>query len=108
MAAYNAYVANLDNYGVYSKMAEGSGFFSECRANIAAANGNMAQVPVPVHQGFCNVSFYDGHAKAIKLSQYWLPKSKSNLWGTDKDYFGLNTGHPGDNNEASCHPAPPY
>jgi len=107
-AAYNAYVADLDNYGAYHHIPEGSGFYDECFANTAAAWGGNIAVPVPVHQGVCNVSFFDGHAKAIKLSQYWLPKSKSNLWGSEEDHFGLRVNNTCNdfNNDACCLPSP--
>jgi prepilin-type processing-associated H-X9-DG protein/prepilin-type N-terminal cleavage/methylation domain-containing protein len=38
-------------------------------------------LPVARHSGMCNVAFFDGHAKAIKLSQYWITAGKSTIAG---------------------------
>jgi prepilin-type N-terminal cleavage/methylation domain-containing protein/prepilin-type processing-associated H-X9-DG protein len=43
--------------------------------------GNDADLPVARHSGFCNVTYFDGHAKAIKLSKYWITIGKTTIGG---------------------------
>ncbi len=83
---YDAYLKDLDNYSAYSKLGAGAMFFNPVRMSWAYDGADLAMVPVPRYGGFCNVTFFDGHAKAIKLSQYWM-KNRDD-WGTDKDIFG--------------------
>ena len=58
-------------------------------------------MPVPRHNGLCNVVFYDGHAKSIKLSQFWIRPGITKIakhpdgsvdnksdWGGEYDIFG--------------------
>lgn len=63
-------------------------------------------LPVARHSGFCNVTFFDGHAKAIKLSSYWITAGRSQVAGNGgfdtkadmcgpKDIFCDGTGVPG-------------
>jgi prepilin-type N-terminal cleavage/methylation domain-containing protein/prepilin-type processing-associated H-X9-DG protein len=48
-------------------------------ANDRATWGDVTNRPVPRHNGLCNVAFFDGHAKAIKLSQYWIVVGKTKI-----------------------------
>jgi prepilin-type processing-associated H-X9-DG protein len=69
------------------------------------------QVPVARHNGFANVIYFDGHAKAIKLSQFWIrpgitriaqrpggaPDTRAD-WGGEFDIFGDSSSRGNDNN----------
>lgn len=70
--AYNIYKKNPDNPQLYNKVPAAAQFRGPRYMQIAVDNGWEACVPIARHSGMCNVSFFDGHAKAIKLSQYWL------------------------------------
>ena len=83
MAKYNA---NPDDYSAYQSFSAGTMFFNEDRANWAT--GDARRLAVPRHSGMCNVAFFDGHAKAIKLSQYWLRKDRKAEWNGPNDIFG--------------------
>jgi len=74
-----------DNTTGISNMAAGTMFFNEDRASWSSEAGPF-RVPVPRHSNTTNVTFYDGHAKAIKISRYWL-KDHSKFNGPD-DIFG--------------------
>jgi len=84
-AGRTAYLANLDDKSKYTNTAIGRQFYNPFRLSWNGG-GDPMNVPVPRHSGFCNVIFFDGHAKAIKLSQYYLSNRAD--WGTDKDIFG--------------------
>ena len=47
--------------------------------NDRAQWGDYSNRPIARHAGFCNVAFFDGHAKAIKLSQYWIVVGKTKI-----------------------------
>ena len=83
---YDAFLANPDDYSAYGKLANGGMFFNEIRQKWAYDWNDLSMPPLPRHNGSCNVSFFDGHAKAIKLSQYWLKNPDD--WGSSKDIFG--------------------
>src|SRR5205823_6199403 len=70
-AARQTFLANPDDYSAYSKGNNGCMFHNERRLDIQATSAESLP-PVPRHSGFCNVIFFDGHAKAIKLSQFWI------------------------------------
>jgi prepilin-type N-terminal cleavage/methylation domain-containing protein/prepilin-type processing-associated H-X9-DG protein len=88
LAGYQKFLSNPDDYSLYTKMSAGAMFRGEVWNNwvTTSAPGDLHVPPVPIHQGTCDVSFFDGHAKAIKLSQHWLQNPAD--WATDKDYFG--------------------
>jgi len=71
----------------FTQMSTGAYFFNEDRANWEGANDGY-YLAYPRHAGMCNVTFFDGHAKAIKLSQYWLPHSRKAEWNGPNDIFG--------------------
>ena len=75
-----------NNKGLYTHDSAGTWFFNPDRANWAG--GDARRVPVARHSGQCNVAFFDGHAKAVKLSQYWLPKSRKAEWNGPNDHLG--------------------
>jgi prepilin-type N-terminal cleavage/methylation domain-containing protein/prepilin-type processing-associated H-X9-DG protein len=85
-AGYMDFDKDPDNdKGTYIADTEGTWFFNEQRAYWGNSNYPM---PYARHSGLCNVSFFDGHAKAIKLSSYWIPRVNKNLFGGPTDHFG--------------------
>jgi len=87
-AGYHAFESNPDAYTTYQERSEGVLFEDECRSMIADQAGQDIPIPMPRHQGMCVVAFFDGHAKTIKLSQYWLSMADVAKWETDADHFG--------------------
>ncbi len=87
---YAIYDKNPDGYKTaYNSVAVGAYFFNEDRANWQESQNHDAyRMAVARHQGLCNVVFHDGHAKAIKLSQYWLSHDRKADWNGPKDIFG--------------------
>jgi len=79
-AGRTAYNAEPDNYNAYKKIPSGGGFYNENRLSWNDPAQPML-VPAPRHNGFCNVVFFDGHAKAIKLSQYWIRPGVTHIAG---------------------------
>jgi prepilin-type N-terminal cleavage/methylation domain-containing protein/prepilin-type processing-associated H-X9-DG protein len=93
-AGRQAFLNNPDDYSAYSKMTNGAMFFNENRLSWQSTT-DVTLVPVPRHNGLCNVVFFDGHAKAIKLSQYWIRPGITHIAqhpdgsaDTDQDYGG--------------------
>lgn len=85
---YQEYDADPDdNSGKFTSISNGAAFYNEDRANW---NGNTDpyQMAYPRHSGMCNVVFFDGHAKSIKLSRYWLNHSRKAEWNGPNDIFG--------------------
>ena len=70
--AYAKYQQNPDNPNLYKKVVQALQFRGPRYMQIALANDWEANVPIARHHGTSNVVFFDGHAKAIKLSQFWL------------------------------------
>jgi prepilin-type N-terminal cleavage/methylation domain-containing protein/prepilin-type processing-associated H-X9-DG protein len=86
-AAATLYDQDPDNTkNLYTNDVEGTWFFNEDRSNWA--NGDARRLPTARHQQECNVAFFDGHAKAVKLSQYWLPRGRKPEWNGPNDHFG--------------------
>jgi len=65
---------------------EGNWFFNEDRSNWG--NPDHYPMPAPRHSGLCNVCWFDGHAKAIKLRTFWLTPGRKPEWNGDNDIFG--------------------
>jgi prepilin-type N-terminal cleavage/methylation domain-containing protein/prepilin-type processing-associated H-X9-DG protein len=100
-AGKDAYLSNPDGYNTtYNTTPDGRGFYNPNRLSWNGASDPMI-VPVPRHNGFCNVIYFDGHAKAIKLSQYWIRPGITKIarhadgsfdnaddWGGEYDIFG--------------------
>lgn len=98
-AGRNAYNNNPDDTTKYSRGGAGNHFMNPYRLSWEST-GEPTKVPVPRHSGMCNVIFFDGHAKAIKVSRYWMVKGKTHIarpngtadtvadFGTDADIFG--------------------
>jgi prepilin-type N-terminal cleavage/methylation domain-containing protein/prepilin-type processing-associated H-X9-DG protein len=98
-AARAAFLANPDDYSAYSKGNNGGMFHNPRRLKRSADDNSEALPPVPRHSGFCNVVFFDGHAKAIKLSQFWIRPGITRIarpggtvdteadWGGENDIF---------------------
>lgn len=79
-AARAAFKANPDNYkGPGGYNAAASARFENPHRSAWDAGGDAALFPVARHNGFCNVIFFDGHAKAIRLSQYWIIPGKTKI-----------------------------
>jgi prepilin-type N-terminal cleavage/methylation domain-containing protein/prepilin-type processing-associated H-X9-DG protein len=73
-----AYDNNPDSYkqsGGYNSVYASATFY----ANDRAKWGDVSNRPIPRHNGLCNVAFFDGHAKAIKLSQYWIVPGRTRI-----------------------------
>ncbi len=85
---YLEFDADPDNQKAkYTSMSTGGNFFNEDRANWGGGSDSYP-MPYPRHSGMCNVTFFDGHAKAIKLSQYWLNRNQKPQWNGPNDHFG--------------------
>jgi prepilin-type N-terminal cleavage/methylation domain-containing protein/prepilin-type processing-associated H-X9-DG protein len=79
-AARAAFKANPDNYkGPGGYRAAAAPRFENPLRSSWDGGGDAALFPVARHAGFCNVVFFDGHAKAIKLSQYWIIPGKTKI-----------------------------
>lgn len=76
---------NPDWYEGGNHIGEGNYFFNEDRAHW---EGSLVHLPLARHSGTCNVSYFDGHAKAIKISTYWLGDSRKKEWNGPNDIFG--------------------
>ncbi|WP_395091027.1 prepilin-type N-terminal cleavage/methylation domain-containing protein [Armatimonas sp.] len=114
-AARTAFRANPDNYkGAGGYSAAPSARFETPLRSSWDGGGDAALFPVARHAGFCNVIFFDGHAKAIKLSQYWIIPGKTKIgrnaggafdtkadWGGPYDLFA-ETGVRGNANTGSA------
>lgn len=74
-----------NNANLYVSTSTGGNMFNEDRAYWGTPDFPM---PFPRHNGMCNVTFFDGHAKAIKLSKYWLKRSQKALFNGPTDIFG--------------------
>jgi prepilin-type N-terminal cleavage/methylation domain-containing protein/prepilin-type processing-associated H-X9-DG protein len=79
----------------------GAGLFHNPNRLSWEGTGDPTKVPVPRHNGMCNVVYFDGHAKAIKVSQFWIRPGKTKIarhadgsfdtkadWGGPYDAFG--------------------
>jgi prepilin-type N-terminal cleavage/methylation domain-containing protein/prepilin-type processing-associated H-X9-DG protein len=73
-----------DSYNI-AHIAEGAYFHNEDRAHWET---NMPHVPAPRHSGTCNVAYFDGHAKSVKLSSAWLGDERKKEWNGPNDQFG--------------------
>jgi prepilin-type N-terminal cleavage/methylation domain-containing protein/prepilin-type processing-associated H-X9-DG protein len=80
--AYDKYKVKPDDPSLYKKTVEGFHFRGPNYMQTGMASGWEANVPISRHSNACNVLFYDGHAKTIKLSKFWLTKST--------DFYGPN------------------
>jgi len=89
VAGFKQWKQNPDMYNGTNHMGEGAMFFNEDRAHWEPAQQNpTVRLPMARHSGMCNVTFFDGHAKAVKLSSAWLPDSRKQDWNTPADIFG--------------------
>jgi len=101
-AGRDAFLKNPDDFSGYSKYTCGNAFLNPNRLSWQSPT-EPTLVPVPRHNGLCNVVFFDGHAKAIKLSQYWIRPGITRIarhadgsadvaddWGGEYDIFGQN------------------
>ena len=70
--AYAKYLRDPDNPNLYQKVVQALQFRGPRYMQTALANRWEANVPIARHSATSNVLYFDGHAKAIKLSQYWL------------------------------------
>jgi len=83
--AYDKYKQRPDDPTLYKKVVEAFHFRGPRYMQIGYDNGWEADVPIARHNGTCNLAFYDGHAKAVKLSQYWITDPAK--WGGPDDYW---------------------
>ena len=70
--AYAKYLRDPDNPSLYKKVVQSLQFRGPNYMRTALASDWEANVPISRHTGTSNVVYFDGHAKAIKLSQFWL------------------------------------
>lgn len=84
VAGFQKWKQNPDQYGP-THIGSGAMFFNEDRASW---EGSSVHVPAARHSGLCNVAFFDGHAKAIKLSSNWLPDGRKAERNGPNDLFG--------------------
>ena len=110
-AARLAFYANPDGYrtpGGYERIG-GAGLFHNENRLSWEGTGDPTKVPVARHNGMCNVVYFDGHAKAIRVSQFWIIPGKTKIagratfdaktdWGGPADAFGEAGVRGGDNN----------
>lgn len=93
------YLKDPDDTSKYQMNNRGGTFLNPFR--LSWEGGGITPVPVPRHNGFSNVIYFDGHAKAIRLSQYWIrpgittiakrpggAKDQKEDWGGEYDAFG--------------------
>lgn len=76
-----------NNNNTYSSQSTGGNFFNEDRAQWNGGGSNWP-MPFPRHSNMCNVTFFDGHAKAVKLSSYWLKLTQKSQFNGPNDHFG--------------------
>jgi len=84
VAGFAKWKKDPDTYGP-AHMGEGAYFHNEDRAHW---EGDKVHTPAARHSKNCNVTFFDGHAKAIKLSTYWLGDGRKAEWNGPNDIFG--------------------
>ena len=80
-AARVAYLNDPESFkqpGGYERTGGAGLFHNEWRLSWEGT-GNPTKVPVPRHNGLCNVVYFDGHAKAIKVSQFWIRPGKTKI-----------------------------
>lgn len=70
--AYEKFVKKPDDPTQFKKVVQAHLFRGPAFAKTAYERKWETAVPIARHNGTTNVVFYDGHAKAIKLSRYWL------------------------------------
>jgi len=97
MAGRQQYLRDPDDISKYTARTRGGTIMNPLRLSWEGAGATT--VPVPRHNGHCNVIFFDGHAKAIKLSQFWIRPGITKIakragfdtkadWGGEHDAFG--------------------
>ena len=104
-----AFLANPDAFN-YKQGGTAAVFHNPLRLSWEGGN-EPTLLPVPRHNGLANVIYYDGHAKAIKLSQFWIRPGITRIanrpggafdtrldWGGDYDIFGDRDARGNDNN----------
>jgi prepilin-type N-terminal cleavage/methylation domain-containing protein/prepilin-type processing-associated H-X9-DG protein len=109
-AGREEFLKNPDDTSNITLGTRGGGFFNPLRLSWQGSGDPMG-VPAPRHNGMCNVIFFDGHAKAIKLSQFWIrpgittiakrpngAKDQKADWGGEYDIFGDRNARGNDNN----------
>lgn len=85
LAQFAKWKQNPDDYSAIKHAGEGAYFHNEDRAHW---EGGLVHVPAPRHAQTCNVTFFDGHAKSIKLSGAWLGDARKPEWNGPNDIFG--------------------
>lgn len=113
-AARTAFRNDPDNYkGPGGYNAAASARFENPLRSSWDGGGDAALFPVARHNKFCNVVYFDGHAKAIRLSQFWIIPNKTRIarpggtvdtkldWGGPADIFGEAGVRGNDNNAAA-------
>ncbi len=112
-AGREQFLKDPDSIGQYTAATRGGHFTGPLRSSWG--QGSDFTPAVPRHNGFCNVIFFDGHAKAIKLSQYWIrpgittiakrpggEKDRLEDMGTENDIFQEAGVRGGDDNRGAA------
>jgi len=98
-AGRQQFLTNPDDSSQYQIKNRGGTFMNPLR--LSWEGGDITPVPVPRHNGMTNVIYFDGHAKAIRISQFWIrpgvttiakrpggAKDQKADWGGPNDAFG--------------------
>lgn len=112
--ARQVYAANPDNYkGVNGYRAIAAVRFETPLRASWDGGGDAALLPIARHNNFCNVIYFDGHAKAIRLSQFWIVPGRTRIarpggavdtkadWGGPADIFAQAGVRGNDDNDGS-------
>jgi prepilin-type N-terminal cleavage/methylation domain-containing protein/prepilin-type processing-associated H-X9-DG protein len=109
-AGRTQFLKDPDNYGALQKFSAGTMFFNPFRLSWNGG-GDPMRVPVARHNGQSNMVFFDGHAKSIRISQFWIRPGITKIarhadgsfdtsadWGGEYDIFGQKGIRGTDNN----------
>jgi prepilin-type N-terminal cleavage/methylation domain-containing protein/prepilin-type processing-associated H-X9-DG protein len=113
MAGRAQYNKDPDSFGTYQAKNRGGHFHNPLRNSWEG--DSITPLPVPRHNGMCNVIYFDGHAKAIRLSQFWIRPGITKIakrpggafdtkadWGGEHDAFGDENVRGGNDNRGSA------
>lgn len=78
---YNQFLDNQDDISkITGRLPAGNWFRSPDQYNGGASSWCDAPVPIAQHNGICNTTYMDGHAKALKVSSVWIKRGQD--WNT--------------------------
>jgi prepilin-type processing-associated H-X9-DG protein len=81
----NNYLPDPDKYEVYRTTYQ-DGFSGWSRYPIDGSLPSDAAVPMARHNNTCNVCYFDGHVKSVRLSSVWIHagEDQNNYWNVDE------------------------